>query len=123
MKTLFLLIILTRNGAGDINASFVNTETLEQCHQKELMVDGVFKASYIPVILSRCTQSDLRFSEFGHAASSSKIRYFYLVRFDDESVQVKQMPDWSTCMAQAKQGSVSFRSYCSSSVQSLLNPG
>ncbi|MBL3600014.1 MAG: hypothetical protein JMN25_09105 [gamma proteobacterium endosymbiont of Lamellibrachia anaximandri] len=31
MKLLFLLVLLTRNGAGDINASFVNTETLEQC--------------------------------------------------------------------------------------------
>ena len=125
MKTLFLLIVLTQNGAGDINASFVTTETPGQCHQKELMVEGVFKASNIPVILSRCIQSDLRFSGFGHSASSSMPRFFYLVRLDDEAVQIKQMPDWSTCMTQAKQGSVSVsgKTYCSSSVQSLLNPG
>ena len=119
METLFLLIVLTQNGAGDINASFVNTETLEQCQQKALMVEGVFKVSDIPVIESRCIKSDLQFSGFGHASSSSMINYFYLIKFDDVEVQVNEMPDWSTCMKQAKQGTVSGKLYCSSSVQSL----
>ena len=44
MKTLFLLVLLTRNDAGDINASFVNTNTLAQCRQKEALVEGVFDA-------------------------------------------------------------------------------
>ena len=119
METLFLLIVLTQNGAGDINASFVNTETLEQCQQKALMVEGVFKASNIPVIESRCIKSDLQFSEFGHASSSSLINYFYLIKFDDAVVQVEKMPDWSACMTQAKQGTVPGKTYCGSSVQSL----
>ncbi|MCW8924394.1 MAG: hypothetical protein OQK69_12335 [Gammaproteobacteria bacterium] len=119
MKALFLLIVLTQNGAGDINASFVNTETLEQCQQKALMVEGVFQASDIPVIERRCIQSNLRFSEFGHAAASSKIRNFYLVKLENSSVQVERMPDWKTCMLQAKQTADQKRTYCSSSVQTL----
>lgn len=119
MKTLFLLIILTRNGAGDINASFVNTETLEQCRQKALMVEGVFKGSNIPVIESRCIRSDLRFSEFSHASSSNMIRNFYLLHIDDESIDIREVPDWLSCKQQEKQGVEQGKVFCSSSVQSL----
>ena len=118
MKTLFLLIILTQNGAGDINVSFVNTETLAQCQQKALMVEGVFQGSNIPVIESRCIKSDLQFSVFGHASNSSKIRNFYLIYFDDKNVQISVMPDWRTCMDLRKQGVKQGSVYCASSVQS-----
>ena len=118
MKTLFLLIILTQNGAGDINASFVNTETLQQCQQKVLMVEAVFKASNIPVIESRCLKSDLQFSEFGHASSSSKIRNYYLIHVDD-MLNILAVPDWPTCMQQQKARVKQGKIYCSSSVQSI----
>jgi hypothetical protein len=119
MKTLFLLITLTQNGAGDINASFVNTETLEQCQQKILLVEGVFQASSIPVLESRCIKSDLQFSEFGHASSASKIRNFYLINFDEEIVRISVMPDWYTCMDRQKTSEKQGLVYCSSSVQSI----
>ena len=120
MKTLFLLITLTQNGAGDINASFVNTQTLQQCQQKSLMVEGVFKGSNIPVVESRCIRSDLQFSEFGHASTASEIRHFYLIKFDAESSHISSMPDWRTCMNQ-QTGEIGHGSvYCSSSIQSLI---
>ena len=126
MKTLFLLITLTQNGAGDINASFVNTQTFHQCQQKSKMLEDVFKASNIPVIENHCIKSPLQFSEFGHAASASKIRNFYLINVDEKSLQISTMPDWRACIhrqksekriSEAEQGKV----YCSSSVQTLLN--
>lgn len=120
MKIVFLLIVLTQNGAGDINASFVNTETREQCQQKALMLDGVFSASHIPVIESRCIQSELRFSEFSHASISSKIRNFYLINIHDE-IRITKMTDWSACMIFSKQGADKGKLYCSSSVQFLEN--
>lgn len=119
MKTLFLLIILTKNGAGDINASFVNMETLEQCQQKALMVAGVFLASNIPVIESRCVRSDLQFSVFGHASASSHIRNFYLVYIVEDKVLISVMPDWLTCMKQQGRDVDEGRLYCTSSVQSI----
>ena len=119
MNTFFLLVILTQNGAGDINASFVNTETLEQCQQKAMMVEGVFRGSDIPVIESRCVKSDLQFSEFGHASTSSKIINFYLVHFDEASVQISPMAGWRACMDLQKSGVKQGRVYCSSSVQWL----
>lgn len=119
MKTLFLLIILTQNGAGDINAAFVNTETMEQCQQKTLLVEGVFSGSDIPVIESRCIKSDLQFSEFGHAATASRIKHFYLIVFDEKSVQISPVAEWRSCMAQQRDSVKQGRVYCSSSVQSI----
>jgi hypothetical protein len=119
VKTLFLLIVLTQNGAGDINASFVSTETLEECRQKAFMVEAVFKGSNIPVIESHCIRSELRFSEFSHAASSNMIRYFYLVHVDGESIDITQVSDWLSCKQQEMQGAEQGSLYCSSSVQAL----
>lgn len=130
MKTLFLLITLTQNGAGDINASFVNTHTLQQCQQKTQIVEGVFKASAITVIESRCIKSDVQFSDFGHASTASNIRNFYLIKRDEKSLSFLLMPDWQTCMRQQRSEQainvgksdenpqrVYTSVYCSSSVQ------
>jgi len=119
MKSLFLLVLLSQNGAGDITASFVNTETLEQCQQKEQMVKAIFSTAELPILESRCMQSDLQFSEFGHATSSSTPRHFYLIHFDSEAVNIQQMPDWRSCMAGRKEDVGQGRVYCSSSIQSL----
>ena len=116
--------MLTQNGAGDINVSFVNTKTLELCLQKAMMVEGVFQASAIPVIESRCIKSrsiknNLQFSDFGHASNSSNIRHFYLVYLDEETVQISVMPGWRSCMDKQKKELKQGRVYCTSSVQSI----
>jgi len=118
MKTLYLLITLTQNGAGDINGAFVNTETLELCQQKAIMVESIFQNSNIPVIESRCIESKLQFSEFGHALNSRDIQNYYLISFDEDAVSIVVMPDWQTCMQQ-KNISTQSRLYCSSSIQSV----
>ncbi len=119
MKTLFLLITLTQNGAGDINASFVNTETIGQCQQKTSMLESVFSASGIPVLESRCIKSDLQFSEFGHASSSSMISNFYLVSLAEETLDISVMPDWNTCIKKQREGASQGSVYCTSSIQSI----
>ena len=118
MKTLYLLITLTQNSAGDINAAFVNTETLDQCQQKTIMVESVFKGSNIPILESHCIKSNMRFSKFGHAANSIDIRNFYLTSFNDGIVSIISMPDWTTCIKQ-KDKTIQKRVYCSSSIQSI----
>jgi len=119
MKMLFLLVTLTQNGAGDINASFVNAETLEQCLQKAQMVESVFQASNIPVIESRCIKSDLQFSEFGHASTASKIRNFYLLRLDENNLHISAVPDWRSCMNRQRESVRPGSLYCGSSIQSI----
>lgn len=119
MNTFYLLVILTQNGAGDINASFVNTTTLLQCQQKALMVEGVFLAAEIPVLESRCLESGLQFSEFGHASAASEIRNFYLISTGEESMKISAVVDWQTCMRSQKKTATAAHVYCASSVQSI----
>ncbi len=120
MKILFLLVVLTQNGAGDINVSFVNTDSHEQCRQKISMVENIFSAANIPIIESRCLQSDLSFSEFDHASSSRMIKNFYLIHLDRDTLQIKSMPDWRSCKHLEKTAAGQGKTYCSSSVQSLI---
>ncbi len=119
MKTLYLLITLTQNAAGDVNAAFVNTETFQQCQQKSIMVESVFKNSNIPILENRCIKSDMQFSVFGHAENSRNTRHFYLAYFDAATTRIVAMPDWRTCMSQKKNNAEKSRVYCSSSVQSV----
>ena len=112
--------MLTRNAAGDINASFVNTDTQEQCRQKAQLVEGVFRSAGIPILENRCIRSELRFSEFSHTVSSNMVRRFYLVHVDDARVEIRPVEDWYACKQQEKQGAAKGRLYCSSSVQALI---
>ena len=120
MKEFFLLVLLSQNGAGDINASFVNTDTLDQCKQKYLVVEGIFSSAAIPILDSRCIQTDLRFSVFKHGESSRTSRQFYLIRFDDERVGIQPMSGWRSCMEKQKQVPSTGRHYCSSSIQKII---
>ena len=119
MKTLFLLVLLTRNAAGDINASFVNTDTLDQCREKAQLVEGVFSGAGIPILESHCIRSELKFSEFSHTESSNMTRHFYLVHADAEDIDIKPVKDWPTCKQQEKQWAGKGSLYCASSVQTL----
>lgn len=119
MKIIFLLMVLTQNGAGDINASFVNTDSLEQCQQKTSMVENIFSSANIPIIESRCLQSGLSFSEFDHASSSRMIKNFYLIHLSQDTLEIKTMPDWHSCKHLEKTAVDQGKVYCSSSVQSL----
>lgn len=111
---LFLLVLLSQNGAGDISAAFVGTENREQCRQKQALVEGIFSSARIPVLESRCIESDLRFTPFDHQASSRAGRHFYLIRFAERRVEIRPVDGWRGCMERAAKEE---RLYCASSVQ------
>ena len=102
MKTLFLLVVLTQNGAGDINASFVNTQTLAQCEQKAEVVSAVFNASGIAILESQCVENDLQFTSFEHASTSRLINNFYLITIGDGDALIETVGNWRSCVTQAK---------------------
>ena len=118
MKALFLLIVLTQNGAGDINASFVNTQSLAQCKQKAELVSSVFNASSIAILESQCVESDLQFTSFEHASTSRLINNFYLITIGDGDVLIETIANWRNCVTQAKIDVRDKKHYCASSVQS-----
>ena len=120
MKLLFLLLVLTRNDAGDVNAAFVNTATASECAQKKALVEGIFLSAGVRVIESKCMESKLRFSKFAHASSSAMPRHFYLITAGEVQFSIKELPDWRGCM-KAKQDHPNMKgAWCASSVQKLL---
>ncbi|MCB1754024.1 MAG: hypothetical protein KDJ38_00790 [Gammaproteobacteria bacterium] len=114
---LFLLLVLTRNGAGDINAAFVHAPTLEACEMHQTLTQSIFVAAGVDVIESRCGKSRLRFSEFNHAASSSMIRNFYTIDLQGAGLAIEAAGDWPRCQEKSLQKAGLI---CASSVQSLI---
>ncbi|MEJ2454409.1 MAG: hypothetical protein P8103_09665 [Candidatus Thiodiazotropha sp.] len=121
MTSLYLLLLLTQNGAGDVNAAFVNSDSLASCEGSRLMVEAIFKSRSIPVLYQQCLLSDLRFSPFQHADSTRVERHHYLIvpPADGIDLRIEPMGDQQGCLAvrrQVKPATV----YCASSVQFLL---
>ncbi|MCB1759588.1 MAG: hypothetical protein KDI68_07370 [Gammaproteobacteria bacterium] len=119
MKILFLMILLTRNGAGDLNAAFVSTGDIGECQLRMLAVRGIFHSAGVEVVEGRCVASGLRFSEFEHARSSRQARHFYLLRFEP-GLEVLEQPEWRSCHLNARNDDSPGLRYCASSVQRLL---
>ncbi len=120
MKSLYLLLLLTQNGAGDINAAFVNSDSMAACERSRLMVEAIFKSRSIPVLYQQCLLSDLRFSPFEHADTTRVERNHYMIvpPADGNDLRIEPMGDQQGCLALSRQVKPAT-AYCASSVQSL----
>ena len=121
MKLLFLLLVLTQNDAGDVNAAFVNAATASECAQKKALVEGIFTSAGVLVVASKCMESKLRFSEFVHGSSSAMTRHFYLITASDTRFSIDELPDWRSCMKAKQHHPDPEGAWCASSVQRLLD--
>jgi hypothetical protein len=122
MKSLYLLLLLTQNGAGDINAAFVSGKSPEACEQSRQMVEAIFRSRAIPVLYQQCLPSNLRFSPFSHADSTRIERYSYLIipPTNNNTLIIKNMRDIKSCLALSGQSKTTM-SYCASSIQRPLD--
>ena len=118
MSALYLLLLLSQNGAGDINASFVNSNSLDACRQSMQLVESIFSSRRIPLLYKGCMPSSLRFTPFAHSDTTQVTRYHYLIGVNGDSFTIAPMPR-ETCLARARQrGGEGV--YCASSIQRLL---
>ena len=122
MKTLYLLLLLTQNGAGDINAAFVSADSMDACEQSRQKVAAIFQSSRIPILYQKCQQSDQRFSPFWHANSSASERQFYLIELlqEGEGFKITPVEDYTACRKKPRL-TPSEQTYCASSVQHQTN--
>ena len=122
MKTLYLLLLLTQNGAGDINAAFVSAEGMDACEQSRQKVAAIFESSRIPILYQQCQPSEQSFSPFWHANSSATERQFYLIELlkEGEGFKITPVKDYGAC--REKQSLIpSGQTFCASSVQHQTN--
>ena len=118
MGTLYLLLLLSQNGAGDINASFVNSESLARCEQSMLLVQRIFTSRDIPLLYRGCMLSPLRFTPFSHSDTSAVTRHHYLISTDGDRFSVEPAANRAECMEKRvqRQGE---GVYCATSTQQL----
>lgn len=120
MNSFFLLILLTQNAAGNVSASFVETDDQAQCEVKQKVVEGIFSTARVKILESRCIPGRYRFSEFGHATSSASKRHFYWIDFNAAPVEITRSSGWRNCMErEAEIDRAGF--YCASSIQQQLD--
>jgi len=120
MEMLYLLLVLTRNGAGDISAAFVNSESLEACRVSQAMVEAIFTNQQIPLLYSDCRLSSQRFTPFEHVNTSRARRYPYLVDLGSSTPKIQSMADWQSCRRAEQNGDRGSRIHCVSSTQRLI---
>ena len=122
MNTAFLLVLLTLADAGQINAAFVNTDSLIACQTKSNMLGAVISVSGTKVVESRCFTSTLTFSKFSHEQVKESVRSSYLISLADETVNIKQSKNKMACIVGKEklglvdQGEV----YCTTSSQHII---
>ncbi len=122
MNTLFLLILLTTNGAGQNAVSFVNTDSAEVCQQKQAMIGAIFERAGIHIAEQQCVATKAQYSKFGHEASSDAPRYHYMVDFSGDEVVVSNVDGRKACEARLQQrlrvgGNDMEKVFCASSQQ------
>ena len=117
---LFLLVLLTQNAAGDINASFVNADTEKACEASLLLTREIFVSRNITVLHSSCFVSPLRFTPFTHAVSTRVKRYHYYISTGDDGVEVIGLEDREACRQRLLNISHPRKGYCATSTQSML---
>jgi len=118
---LYLLLVLTRNGAGDISAAFVNSDSLEACRASQTMVEAIFTSQQIPLLYSDCRPSAQRFTPFEHVNTSRVRRYHYLVELGSSTPKIQPMADWPSCRRAEQNGAQGNPVYCVSSTQRLIS--
>jgi len=122
MNTVFLLVLLTLSDAGQINASFVNTDSLNACQNKSKMLGAVILTLGTKILENRCFASELNFSKFSHGQSKQAVRYNYNIVLNDDRVDVSQSKNKMECIINKEKlmltndGEV----YCTTSKQQIM---
>lgn len=122
MNTTFLLVLLALGDGGQINAGFVNTDSLNLCQNKSKILSAVISTSGSEIIENRCISSELVFSKFDHSEEEKTVRYSYYVSLIDENIVIKQFNNQAECVAEKKkQASVnSGNVHCVTSSQKMM---
>jgi hypothetical protein len=121
MNTTFLLVLLVLGDGGQMNASFVNTDSLNTCQNKSQTLDAILSTSNFEIIENRCVSSKIIFSKFEHSEKKKAAYYNYFVSMIDENLLIKRSEDQVECLAEkeklalANNGNV----YCVTSSQKM----
>lgn len=121
MNTAFLLVLLTMGDAGQINAAFVNTDSLISCQMKSKMLGAVISSSGTEIIENRCFASDLKFPKFSHKQKEDALRYSYVISLAGDEIEVSQAKNKMECIVNKEKFELENKGdvYCTTSTQKI----
>lgn len=128
MQAAILLVLLTLNPAGQTGVNFVETDDMDTCQGKTLLLRNILTSGGIKVLENRCLTSPLKFSKYNHrpaAANKAKPpkRHAYRVVIGKDALKVTPMPDLSACETAPKADPAGGKVYCATSTQIMTGPG
>ncbi len=117
------MTLLTLHDAGQLSASFVETETPQACEQKVTRIAGIFKVAGIAIVRSHCGMSDYRFSKYVHSHTSQEKPFSYQIDIDDSGAEVTAMA-LGQCQSELREktevSGEEQKIFCVTSSQSLI---
>lgn len=116
MKTSFLMIILTLAVDDQLSAAFVNTDSLQECRRRAVVVRSILESGNYTIEALACREAEVLFSPFSHAAPADAERYSYRISFDEQVAQIAKV---TACIADS---APEPEHYCATSTQYLLTP-
>jgi hypothetical protein len=122
MNITFLLVLLTLGDAGQINAAFVNTDSLNACQNKSKMLSEVISTAGTKILENRCFASEFIFSKFSHAQPSEAVGYNYNIVLNNETVDVIESQNKMECIVNKEKLMLTNEGgvHCTASTQQII---
>ena len=117
METAIIMLTLTMLGDGQVSGAFVATEGTCNCEQRAKAVRNILTAGGVELLKLACLEGKVSFEKFVHNAPKDAPRYYYLVRHDDNTVEIVAVTDIASCLRVVQESTDAGRADCVSSTQ------
>ena len=122
METAIIMLTLTMLGDGQISGAFVATEGTRNCEQRAKAVRNILTAGGVEILKLACLEGKVSFEKFVHNTPEDAPRYHYLVRYDDNTVEVVAATGKADCLEAVQENTGSDQTHCVSSTQKPVRP-
>jgi hypothetical protein len=122
MTASFLLMLLTLGDTGQINAAFINTQSLITCQAKSKMLEAMMNTSNIKIIKNSCFETSLLFSKYSHEKRMQEVPNSYLISITDKDIQISPSKNKMACIVDKEKLTLKSQQeevYCTTSTQKL----
>lgn len=115
-----LMVIIMLSADGQASSSFVEVESHAACTDRLDRIRPILESGEQRLVFADCRPSKARFTAFDHNPPADAPRHVLYLDTAADEVMVTAFPSRSACLEQLPAGRDA--SFCTSSVQSILEP-
>lgn len=125
MNTGTLMIILMLLPGGGYSASFVGTDTPQECEQRLGRIRPILESGTAGLKEAGCFASTATFDDFDHDPPADAPRHTFLVTLAGDRASVRRQASEAECRSALEQaeGSAGQARYCTTSTQDMTGGG